>query len=142
MQNRPQIGGHTPCKLREINELVEQQKRGVDAVFRRRVASANELCFITVEQVVNGPTQNPSSFKKNKIPNVKILRGLFQTSKVNVYQFLFKYIGHPMKAIEQIRAVNYGLYGCIKNMLSRFYGYVKAFHDFFKRGDGWVVLFR
>ena len=36
-----------------IKELTEQQKRGVDAVFRRRVVSAYELGFITVEQVVN-----------------------------------------------------------------------------------------
>ena len=36
-----------------IKELTEQQKRGVDAAFRRRVVSAYELGFITVEQVVN-----------------------------------------------------------------------------------------
>ena len=36
-----------------INELVEQQKCGVDGVFRRRVVSAYELGFITIEQVVN-----------------------------------------------------------------------------------------
>jgi hypothetical protein len=36
-----------------IKELSEQQKRGVDGVFRRRVVSAYELGFITVEQVVN-----------------------------------------------------------------------------------------
>ncbi len=31
-----------------IKELAEQQKRGVDAAFRRRVVSAYELGFITV----------------------------------------------------------------------------------------------
>ena len=36
-----------------IKELREQQKGGVDAVFRRRVVSAYELGFITIEQVVN-----------------------------------------------------------------------------------------
>jgi transposase-like protein len=36
-----------------INELVVQQKGGVDGDFRRRVVSAYELGFITVEQVVN-----------------------------------------------------------------------------------------
>ena len=36
-----------------IKELCEQQKGGIDAVFRRRVVSAYELGFITVEQVVN-----------------------------------------------------------------------------------------
>ena len=35
--NCPEIGGHIHCKLMTIKELTEQQKRGVDAVFRRRV---------------------------------------------------------------------------------------------------------
>lgn len=42
-----------------IKELVEDQKRGIDGDFRRRVVSAYELGFITIEHsplrtVLNG----------------------------------------------------------------------------------------